>query len=589
MAELKLLIRPGINKQLTPTLNEGGWSDGDNARFKDGLGQKCNGFTWVTPATFLGKCRGLHAAVQLDGQTWVGLGTNLRLYLFQGGAYYDITPLRLRTDPMAANPFTAVNASPLVTVSDVGSDTTPGDTVLFSDATSGHGLTISGYYTVESVNSADSYVINAGAAATSGGTFGGSAVIAEYLISPGAASAGTGFGWGVGPWGGGTWGTPRDIGLVTLMLRLWSIDHWGQDMIACPRGGGYYQWVAASGSATRAEQISGAPTLSNWAMVGAPERHAIAYGTESGGTQDPMLVRWSDVENLTDWVATATNSAGSFRLNGGTHIESSIRTASEILVFTDSALFSQQFVGLPYVYSFRQLGSNCGIIGPNAAATLNGVTCWMDTQNFHIYNGTVRTLPCDVWDYVFNNLNRVQVDKIYATTIEFFNEIRWYYPSSAGDENDLYVSVCLDDFKWNIGQRPRTAQISAGIFEYPLATSADYHLSYEEFGLNANGEALESRLKTGFMDIGDGTEIAYVDRIIPDFTLAVGVDLYVIGRMYPGGAEVTKGPFRVTPSTRWISPRIRARQLAFEFVATDVGAFFRMGAVRVNASPTGRN
>lgn len=590
MAERKLLFKAGINKQLTPTLNEGGWSDGDTARFKDGLGQKAGGYTQFAPQTFQGYCRGLHAAVQLDGQTWLGVGTNLRLYLVQGGAYYDITPIRLTTDPMANNPFHTTSGSSTVTVTDAAHDAIEGDYVIYDGATAGNNVTVDGEYTIASVVNANSYTITVATVASGTGNVGGAAVVAEYLISPGPASAGSGFGWGVGPWGGGTWGTARPVGLTTLMLRLWSIDHWGEDMIACPRGGGYYQWVAADGPAVRAVQVTNAPTLSAWAMIGAPERHAIAYGADTSGTQDPMLIRWSDVEDLTDWTATATNSAGSFRLNGGTRIQNALRTANEILVWTDAALFSQQFVGLPYVYSFRMIGQNCGVIAPNAAATHNGITCWMDSNAFHIYTGAVRTLPCDVWDYVFNNLNRVQIDKIYACPIEFFNEIRWYYPSTSGSgENDLFVSVCLDDYTWNIGTRSRTAQITAGIYHYPIATGSDFMLYYEEITHDANGAALRSYLETGYIDLADGTEIIYLDRIIPDFTLTGTINVYVKGRMYPGGDTVTKGPFVVTTTTRWINPRIRCRQVAFLFESNEIGAFYRMGAVRANASPNGRN
>lgn len=589
MPEQKLILRPGINRQLTRLLNEGGWSDGNLVRFKIGQAHKNNGWQKFSNTAFSGICRGMAAAVELNGQTWIGLGTNLRIYVQLGGAYFDITPVAKTVNPLANNPFTFTSGSPLVTVADTAHGQTAGTYAIFSGASAGAGLTIVGEYTITSITNANAYVITAAGNANASTTGGGAAVVVKYLIPPGEASAGTGFGWGVGTWGSSTWGTARSVALITLALRLWSVDHWGEDMVANYRGGGLYEWVAASGTSVRAVAITNSPTYNNWVLVGEPERHLISFGASASSTQDPMLIRWSDVEDLTVWTATATNSAGSFRLASGNKIQSALRTTSEILVWTDSAVYSMQFEGLPYVYTFHTLGKNCGLIAPHAAATLNGITVWMGLTNFHIYQGSVRQLTCDVWDDVFEDMNIVQKDKFHAVSIGAFNEFRFYYCSADSNEIDRYVAVQIENGQiyWNKGAHVRTSQIDADVYDYPLATSADSYLYYEEIGLDDDGQPMVGYIQSGYIDIADGSEFSIVKDIIPDFVLTGQVDMYVQGQDYPGGVVTTKGPYVVTPTTRWFTPRLRARQIAIRIEFNTLGADFRPGAIRANISPDG--
>ncbi|WP_376956406.1 hypothetical protein ABNQ39_00220 (plasmid) [Azospirillum sp. A26] len=500
----KITLRPGINKQATPTLNEGGWSDSNLIRFRDGQPQTWGGWT-LAASGLSGVARGIHTWSQLDGEGVAGIGTNTNLYIFRGGGY-DITPSGLAAGP---------------------------------------------------------------------------------------ADAATSFGWGASTWGTETWGTPRSVPLVGQQPRTWSLANWGEFLLANPRENGIYVWQPSGATINPATLISQAPQQVRSILVGMPERHLIALGCSDPGATtnyDPLLVRFSDVEDYTVWTATATNSAGSFRLSGGSQIMAGVTATNEHLIWTDKALWSMKFAGAPYYYGFDQLGGNCGLISPHAAVDVNGTTVWMSEGSFFLYRGGApQTLPCTEHDAVFKGMNRIQSQKIYGALNTVANEAVWFFPSSASVENDSYISWNYVENVWATGSLARTCWTDRDIFGYPLATSPEGTLYYHEFGYDADGTPIPWYLESGFFDISDGTPFTFVDRILPDQTLTGSALLTLKVADYPSSTPRSIGPYTITPTTTFITPRARGRQMAVRFEsAGQAGTSWRLGAVRINSNPDGR-
>lgn len=396
-------------------------------------------------------------------------------------------------------------------------------------------------------------------------------------------------GWGAGSFGKGAWGTSRSEQISGAPLRLWSLDNWGEDLVACVRGGGIYNWKRVNGYASQAVLIPGAPVSALGILTGLPERHLIAFGAATGDVLDPLLVRWSEVEDLYTWAASATNSAGSYRIVGGTTIMGWAAAPSEILIWTDAAIYSMVFQGLPYVYGFFQRGLACGLIAPNAAIVLGGTAFWMGSRGFWVYSGQVQPLPCTVLDEVFGDLNDQQLAKITTRVNTAFTEVEWHYPSAGSDENDRYVSVNVQTRAWMIGTISRTAWADAGTFQYPMAAGADGYLYAHEFGTDADDQPLSSFVQSGYFDIGDGDNFSTVDQIVPDFAVQTGpVQITVKAQSFPNGGVAMKGPFTLQPTTPQITPRLRGRQLALRFASNTLGTMWRLGAARVRVAPDGR-
>lgn len=595
----KVILQPGINKQISPTLNEGGWSDGDLIRFRNGLPEKWKGWTPFSATSFQGVCRSLLTWVQLNGFQDVALGTNTSLIINYSGTYSDVTPVRLTASN--TNPFNTVIASKVVTFNLTAHGALVGDTVIFSGYSTVDTITVNGAWIIASVPNANSLTFVAASAGASGVTGGGGTGTYTFLLNIGTVSSllPTFSGWGGGPWGSGqSWGKS-----VLQVCRTWSLANWGQDLIANPRNGGLYYWSATSGVGTRAAAIpvSGVssmaecPTSAAYTIVAVPERHVVAYGANpqpAGTTQDPLLIRWSDTEDYTTWVATATNAAGSFRISGGTKIVTALPIQGQTLILTDNSVYVMAFEGLPYVYGFQHQGDSCGVCGPNAAIGYNSIAFWMGIDAFYTYNGRISTIPCSVYDDVFRNINTTQMDKVCAGTIASFDEIIWFYPSAGSSENDSYVVYNPVDQTWWTGSLDRTAWIdrNAG-FANPLATDAGTSMLWlQEQGEDANGVAMGEFITSGYFDISDGTEYVYVDKIIPDFQrLASSVSITVNVVNYPGQAVPTKkGPYTVTSATTFLPLRVRGRQASITIGSTPVGGDWRLGAVRINEAPDGR-
>lgn len=598
-----LTLRPGLVNDVSQSLNEGGWQSGTNIRFRETQAQPLGGWSRAIVASFEGVCRGLHAAAQIDGTKNAWLGTHLKLYVGQGGMYYDITPVR--TSGTVSGPFVATSGSQLVTVSQASHGVTAGDRVIFPLVT-GNGITISGEYAVAGVTDVNDYTITASSAANATGVFGSSSVAFTYLLPSGNNGAIVGFGWGAGPWGTGSWGTPRTgVTGIALPPRVWSLDNWGEDLIANPRDQGIYRWIASSGTGTRALVISGAPTRAKCVLVGVPERHLLAYGAEVGGVQDPLLLRWASVDSLTDWVATAINSAGSQRLAGGNFLVGAIRSGQQILVWTDAVLYAQQFTGTPYFYSFRLLGTKCGLIATHAACDDSGTGYWMSRAGFHKYDGSIQKLPCTIWADVFRNLNLNQLDKITCGVNSLFDEIWWAWPSNNSTECDSITIFNKVDGTWygGVGWMQRTAWIDREVFPQPLATDAGSTVSsvqtgtnsggkmyFHEQGTNSDGAAIVTVLESGYFDLTEGRDFMFWDMLWPDFQFQDG-NVYItpVGTDAPNGDTYSSGPLTCTPSTPFVEPRLRARLGKIIVQTVDVDAFYRWGKSRLRAAPDGRN
>lgn len=425
MAYFRLNLAPGIDKQNTEYGAEGGWTNCDNVRFRYGLPEKIGG--WVNfegnEIYLVGMVSEVFTWTSLAGVPHVIVGTDRKLYVSANGVWNDITPIRDTTTAGAVT-FAAVDGSATITVSDTGHGAVVGDFVTFSGAVSlGGNITatiLNAQYEVTSVIDSGSYTITAPVAANaSDAGNGGASVVGAYQINVGSDINFFDFGWGFGSWGLSTWGTPRPTGsTAALNSRVWQFDTYGEDVICQLVDGPTYYWDLSAGVATRATELSGAPTKSKYALVSTPDRHLVCFGTEatigSPSTQDPMFVRFSNQEDITQFVESATNTAGGQRLTDGNTIITAIRSRGQILIFTDTALHGQQYIGPPFTFGFQQLGANCGCIGPHAAVDVNGLAFWMGTEAFYLFDGTVKKLPCTVQDYVFKDLNQVQKTKVHV-------------------------------------------------------------------------------------------------------------------------------------------------------------------------------
>jgi hypothetical protein len=616
----KILFKPGVNRENTRYTTEGGWYDCDKVRFRQGTPEKVGGWVRISVSTFLGVCRSLWNWVTLLNLNLIGVGTNLKFYIEQGGMYNDITPLRT-TVTINNNPF-ALTASTTVTVTDTAHGCTTGDFVTFSGAVDigGVGTNVTAavlnrefQVTVVDTNTYTitiSVVPNATAIAGSPG--GGAAVVAAYQINTGPATVIPLTGWGAGTWSSGSWGITSTSG---YSLRLWSQRNWGEDLVFGPRGGGVYYWDATTGVAVRGYNLATAvgasdvPTVQNVIFVSDVNRFVFAFGCNDYGSSalDPMLIRWSDQEDALNWTPAATNQAGSLRLSTGSEIVTVIQARQEIVVFTDSALYSLQYLDAPIFWGAQLLGDNISIVGPNAVAIASGVVYWMGVDKFYQYDGRVQTLPCDVRRYVFSNFNAAQAAQVFAGTNEGFNEVWWFYCSANSTTIDRYVVYNYLERIWYYGTMARTAWLDSGIRDYPLAATYSYNLVNHESGIDDNETGtpapILANISSSEFDIGDGHNFGFVWRMLPDITFenstagaaTVNMTLYGLynsgsGSIDSAGAPVVKGSTYVITEefTGQIYTRVRGRQLIFKVDSNTLGTTWQLGAPRIDIRPDGR-
>ena len=620
MAYFKLALNPGIDKQNTEYGAEGGWTNGDNVRFRFGLPEKIGGWTnFNNAASYLvGFASETFSWNNTAGSPYLAVGTNRKIYVSTGGAWHDITPLR-QTTAAGDVTFAATTGSTLLTVTDTAHGADEGDFVTYTDA-----VTLGGTITADILNSeweikevltSSTYTLTSPVAANSSDTGnGGAAVVGAYQINVGPSSSLFDFGWGTGAWGASTWGTPRTVVTVpTLFAHIWKFDQFGQTLMMQSVNGSLYEWDPASGTDQRGTLVSGAPTKNTYALVSSPDRHLICFGTETTvgdpTTQDPLFVRFSNQEDRNDFVESAINTAGGQKLSDGNRIMTAVRSRGQVLVFTDTSLHGMQYIGPPYTFGFSQLGSNCGALGPHAAMDVNGLALWIGHEAFYAFDGTVKKIPCTVQDYVFSDINLIQEDKVYAALNSDYNEITWFYCSASSDYVDRCVTYNFLENVWSIGSLARTSWQDVDTFDKPVGTeylkdstagtistiyglTAGRTLVYNhEDGYNqADGTAIVALIESGYFDIGDGDDMLLMKRFIPDFkdqqeNLVVNLLL----RPYPQATATASSldPYTITPTTQKVDTRARGRQIAVKITSSDVGAWWRYGTLRVDIQPDG--
>ena len=634
----KLQFKPGVNREITAYSNEGGWFDIDNVRFQKGYPEKIGGWQKRSSNSFLGTCRALHPWVSLARDQYVGVGTNLKYYIDEGGFFNDVTPLRTTTSAGAIT-FAATNGSSELTVSHTNHGAVVNDFVTYSGAASlGGNITADvlnqEYYVTEVVNTA-SYKIKARTANTlisditvdgqlsptlvtansSDSGNGGGSVVGAYQINTGLDIGVSGAGWGAGTWSRGAWGSASTDAIVTNTLRLWSHDNFGEDLLMNVRDGGIYYWDETNTLSTRGVDITSiagsdsAPTVAKQILVSDRDRHIIAFGcdTEANpGVQDPLAIRFSSQESLTDWASTATNTAGELRLGSGSEIVTALETRQQILVFTDTTLYSMQFLGPPFTFGVNSLSENITIAGPNAAIAVDDNVFWMGRAEFYVYSGAVQRLPCLVRDFVFSDINEEQLDKINAALNTEHSEVWWYYPSANSSEVNRYVVYNYLEQVWYYGSFGRTAWIDRGIFDFPFAANADGYIYEHEIGFDDGTTnpttAINAYIQSSPIDIGDGEQFMLLRKMIPDVdfrdstALLPDVNITLDVKNAPDGTYaksetdtfVKTQAAAVSARTEQLYFRLRGRQMRFKIASEDLGVTWRLGSPRLDIRPDGR-
>jgi len=707
MALKKLALKPGVNRENTRYTNEGGWFESDKVRFRQGTPEKLGGWARISVSTFLGVCRSLWNFITLSNLNLLGIGTNLKFYLENGGNYYDITPLR--SAAVLSNPFKTTNTSTTVTVTHTAHGAVNGDFVTYSNVATVGGLDLNNQYQLTLVDS-NSYTITASSAATSTvAAGGGTTVSAVYQINVGLAYETPLTGWGAGTWGAGTWGYG---GTSTSALRLWSQSNFGEDLVIGFRGGPIYYWDANFGvspatftvtiaspavvtstvnllentpviitnagypsalptglsvgttyyvkgtggttfnlaltaggvaintsgtqsgthyimpNAVNVTSLYGAsdvPTIQNFIYVSDVSRFVFAFGCNDYGSsiQDPMLIRWGDQESVVNWTPSATNQAGSVRLSHGSSIITAIQTRQEIVVWSDAAVYSLQYIGPPVVWSSQLLGDNISILSQNAVAQASGVVYWMGVDKFYSYDGRINTLNCDLRKFIYQDINLGQGQQVFASTNEGFNEVWWFYCSANSTTIDRYVIYNYVEANpaggrgiWYYGTMARTAWLDSGLRDYPISanvlnvSTSTSNILNQEYGLDNNETGtpvgIDSYISSCEFDIDDGDKFGFVWRMLPDLTFS-GSDasptpevVYTLYPMQNSGSgtgtavtgnvdKLTGASYTVTEGfTGQINTRVRGRQLILKVGSTNLGTAWQLGSTRIDIRPDGR-
>jgi len=699
----KLQLKPGVNKENTRYANENGWYDSDKVRFRQGTPEKIGGWVRISANTFLGVCRSLWNWVTLANTNLVGVGTNLKFYLENQGAYYDITPIRLTTT-LGTDPFLG-DGTTSVKVTSPSHGAITGDYVTFSGVTGAYATLLNAEYSII-YDTANSYYITTASSVAAGST-GGSAVSAAYQINTGPAIQIPLDGWGSGSWGSGSWGFGTSS---TIALQLWNQNNFGEDLIFGPRGGAIYYWDATNGVTTRGvllsaqggnvtftnasptvltlttvfesgtpvqfaatgslpsgvsasttyylSNVSGltanirdsagtlinttstgsgayisnlvdVPSVQNFVFVSDASRFVFAFGCNDYGSsaQNPMLIRWSDQENPLWWTPAATNQAGSLTLSHGSQIVTMVQTRQEIVVFTDSSIYSLQYLGPPAVWSSQLLGDNVSIIGQNAAVIASGRVYWMGVDKFYVYDGRVNTLNCDLRKYIYQDINLEQSAQVFCSTNEGFNEVWWFYCSITGPngtgtiENpnttiDRYVIYNYIENNgqgvWYYGNMARTAWLDSGLRNYPVAATYSYNLVNHEDGVDDNETAvtlpIEAYISSSEFDIDDGDKFGFVWRMLPDVTFegSTAANPSVTMTLIPmqnsgsgynnptsvGGSDnasvVRSATVPIEQFTGQVYIRVRGRQMIMKVESVDEGVQWQLGYPRIDIRQDGR-
>jgi hypothetical protein len=631
---------PGIDKENTAVGAQGRWVDSDNVRFRYGLPEKVSGWSSLITDTIVGVCRKQHAFVDISGNRYVALGTDKFLLIYFEGQLYDITPVRTTlssatiatTDTSAVCEITTGTAHGLIA----------GDIVLLDNVTlpGGTGYVDADFenklFQVTGINSTTVFTITQSTAATATVATGGSIDVIPYE-NVGPAEQSYGYGWGTDTWGAGGWGDASSAQDVILEPGLWSLDNFGQVLIATIANGKTFTWnagaatpltVRASTSTSGFETTSN-PTATRLTLVSPTTRHLCHFGTETTigdtTTQDDMFIRFSDQENINLYTQTAVNTAGSFRLQDGTRIVGALKAKETILVWTDNALYTMKYVGAPFTFGFEQVGTNCGLIGKNAAIEIDGVAYWMSSNGFFLFDGTVKSMACSVEDYVFNQIDTTKGQQVAAGIDNLHTEVIWYYTSTSSDFNDQYVVYNYGETAmnggnsvWYIGTEARTSWIDAVIYPNPFATKYDstatgtfpvivgedglgqttyfeQHVGTDQVNPDGSTTAVTSYIKSFDFDLKlDGTDgeiFLAMRRFIPDFKNLQGdVQVTLAVKRYPSQSDTVTSlsPFTITTSTTKVDTRARGRYCNIKIENDSISEDWRFGTLNLDLQPDGR-
>jgi len=615
----KLQFAPGIDKQNTEYGAEGKWSDCDNVRFRYGLPEKIGGWSKVTQDGIIGAVRAVLTYSSLDGVKYAVYGTNKKLYAYSENNYADISPIRASGTGNITQ-FAVTDESSTVTVTDASHGALIGDFVTIATVSAAVGgitqANLQREFEILTVPTTDTYTIEAPAAATSTAT--GATANASYQFNTGPATSLLGYGWGAGTWGDSTWDTSRE-GLtgasgVLLEAGKWSLDNWGEDVLSQQFNGGLSYWDTSAGlsnNRSSVTEVSTAPTKTRLMLVSGDDRHVICLGTETTigdtSTQDSMFIRWSTQENQNEWTPSSVNTAGSHRLTAGNQIQSAVRSRGAILIWTDTALYQMQFIGPPLTFGFKQLGSNCGAVGLNAAVDVNGIAYWMGNDSFFLYDGAVKKIPCSVQDHVFDSISPSSLTEVYCASNADYNEVMWFYADSTSNVINKQVVYNYLENLWYVGSLDRTTWSNSSIYSVPYASqfvagssatatptvqglkTGRSFIYAQETGTDDDGSAMVASIESGDIDIGEGDNFMSIRRILPDFKNQVGnVDITMQTRPYPSATQTTHGPFEITTSTTKQDTRIRGRQLSLKLESNATGENWRYGTLRVDMQPDGK-
>ena len=615
----KFQFKAGIDREGTSYTNAGGWFDASLVRFRKGFVEKIGGWTKQTATSFLGTCRNLFPWISLEGNKYLYIGTHLKAYILEGTSLNDITPIRATTTNGVT--FAATNGSATITATDSTHGVVVNDFVTFSGAVSlGGNITatvLNQEYQVVSVPSANTFTFTATATANGSDTGdGGNHVDGAYQLTVGLDVFIQSTGYGSGTWGQGAFGASTSLSFAN-QLRLWSSDNFGEDLILHPRGGSIYYWDESNGTTTRAVDITtlaGAnlsPTVGLQTIVSDTDRHVIVLGADpvSGGARtgvvDPMNIAFSDQESITEWEPKTTNTAGSLRLSSGSEIRGGLRARQETLIWTDTSMYSMQFVGPPLTFAVNLINEGTGMIGPNAAINSPNGVFWMGDDGFYSYNGAVQKLPCSVLSYVQEDLDLGQAFKVFALLNKEFNEVWWFYPaeSDGTDEISRYVIYNYLEGVWSIGQLVRTAWVDQNVFGKPLATANNYLFNQED-GDDADGSPMDGVfIESSDFDLQEGNNFTFIRRIMPDVkfygtnveTGVPQINMLLKTRNAPSESLTTKATTDISNNTDQVHVRARGRQAVLRLQSDDdaavgnrTGYKWRLGYTRLDIQPDGR-
>ena len=645
MALSKLQFRPGVNRDQTNYSNEGGWFACDKIRFRSGYPEKIGGWVKSTPTPFAGVCRNMWNWITTFSDNLLSLGTNAKLYIEAGGNYYDITPLRsvnpTLTTPSTDNCIQTSTTAPttITVVIPAGHGTQTGNYVTISGVVGPVGgvaaSQINGNHKVTVLSSSTFTFPITGPVTSNSAGGGGTAISISFEIDAGNPVPLNGYGWGTGTWGRSGWGL-GSTSPVSQPQRDWWMDNFDNDLVANIRNGAPYIWQRGStvdpGAAlsTRAITLQAYATANSYVandvpvkvmqlLVSQQDKHLIAFGAVPFGSTnandfDPMLIRWASQDAPGNWTPTVTNTAGDLRISRGSRIVRALPTRQEILVWTDSHLYTLQFLGTTDVFGLQEYADNISIASPRAVTTASNITYWMGQDKFYAYTGRVETLPCTLRNHVFQNLNFAQAEQIVSGTNEQWNEVWWFYPTADSEVNNAYVVYNHLDRLWYYGSIDRTAWLDTALRRYPQAantpvavnnlgdvTVGDGYLYSHENGLDDDGAALSAYIESSDFDLGEGDQFMLTRRMLPDVNFddstanTPEVTLEVRTRNFPG-SSLSNNPSdaklvtrtTVDTYTEQVFVRARARQMALKVISDQLGVQWQLGAPRLDMREDGR-